>query len=183
MHHLLRFLCAIAISFSGNCLAQDAAPEGPAHDELRALRKEVVAAIVAGDVEAQLKHVHPNVVVTWHNHVVCRGHDGLRKFMEKSGSTAFKGYKVEPEADELTILHGGDTGISFGRSVGTFQLGKEFEWENRWTATLVKEDGRWLVAAYQVSINAVDNPILNSATSMLGWVGGGAGGIGLLLGC
>jgi ketosteroid isomerase-like protein len=168
---------------AGLSFAQDAPPEDPAHEELRAFRKEIVTAIVAGDIEAQLKLAHPDVVVTWQNHVVCRGHDELRKFMKESGSSAFKGYKVEPEADVLTVLHGGETGISTGRSVGRYQvLGREFEFENRWTATLVKEDGHWLVAAYQVSLNALDNPILNGASGMLYWGAGGAGALGLLVG-
>ena len=156
--------------------------EDPAHGELRVLRQELIGAIKNKDIDAQLKHVHPNVVVTWQNHVVCRGHDGLRDFMAKSGTTAFKGYKVEPEPDEVTILHGGDTGVSFGRSVGSYELGKEFEFENRWTATLVKEDGRWLVAGYHVSLNALDNPVLNAATGFL-WIGCGiAAFAGLILG-
>ena len=168
---------------TGLAFSQETANEDPAHEELRTLRKEIVAAIVAGDVEAQLKLAHPDIVVTWQNHVVCRGHDALRRFMAESGSSAFKGYKVEPEADVLTVLHGGDTGISTGKSVGLYEiLGKEFEFENRWTATLVKEDGRWLVAAYQVSLNALDNPILSSASGMLYGAAGGAGLLGLLIG-
>ncbi len=178
------FNAALSTLFAaGVCFAQEMAPEDPAHEELRTLRKELVAAIVAGDVEAQLKFADPDVVVTWQNHVVCRGHNALRKFMADSGSSAFKGYKVEPEADVLTVLHGGDTGISTGGSVGLYEvLGKELEFENRWTATLVKEDGRWLVAAYHVSLNALDNPILNSASGMLYWAAGGAGFLGLLIG-
>ena len=185
MKTVLYTTLAIVASLAGISLGhgQDTATEDPAHNELRAMRKELVAAIVAGDIDTQLKYAHPDIVVTWQNHEVCRGHDGLRKFMKESGSSAFKGYKVEPEPDALTILHGGDTGISTGRSVGVYQvLGKEFEFENRWTATLVKENGRWLVAAYQVSLNALDNPILNGATRMITWAGGGAGALGLLVG-
>jgi ketosteroid isomerase-like protein len=182
MKHLLHALFGFILT-SGIGFAQVTPPEDPAHEELRTLRKELVAAIIAGDVETQLVHTRPDVVVTWQNQVVCRGHEELREFMKESGSSAFKGYKVEPTADLLTILHGGDTGISTGRSVGAYQLiGKEFEFENRWTATLVKEDGRWLVAAYHVSLNALDNPILNSAKGMLIGAAGVAGVIGLLIG-
>lgn len=174
----LGLLLAASLGF-----AQDTPPEDPAHDELRAFRKEIVAAIVAGDIEGQLKLASPDIVVTWQNHVVCRGHDELRKFMKDSGTDAFKGYKVEPEADVLTLLHGGDTGISTGHSVGLYELlDKELEFENRWTATLVKEDGRWLVAGYHVSLNALGNPVLSSATGTLFWGVGGAAVVGLLVG-
>ena len=54
--------------------------------------------------------------------------------------------------------------MSFGRSVGQFNLlGASWEFENRWTATVVKRDGRWLLTSYHVSWNALDNPLLNTA--------------------
>ena len=138
--------------------------EDPAHNELRALRDQVLKAIMSGDVEQTLTYVHPDVVVTWQNHEVSRGHQGLREFMQRMGTDAFRGYKVLPSPDELTILHGGDTGISFGASVGQYRLlGREFESANRWTATLVRENGGWLLAGYHVSSNILNNPLLNAA--------------------
>src|SRR4051812_38169632 len=105
--------------FASGAFAQEPKiiPEDPAHDELRALRTEVIDAITKGDIDGVLKRVHPNVVVTWQNNEVCRGHKGLREFFERMGKQAFKGYKVPPTPDELTILYGGDTGISFGQTV------------------------------------------------------------------
>jgi ketosteroid isomerase-like protein len=159
------------------------AQEDPAHDELRALRTALVEAIVKGDFDETVKHVHPDVVVTWQNNEVCRGRDGLRDFFERMGKDAFKSYKVEPTPDELAILYGGDTGISFGHNVGSYELlGKEFEFHNRWTATLVKENGNWLLAGYHISLNALDNPVLNSAKNTL-FTGAGAGVVvGAILG-
>ncbi len=157
--------------------------EDPAHNELRTFRQNVTAAVRSGDIEAQLEYAHPDVVVTWQNNEVVRGHDGLREFMRRTGTDAFRGYEVEPTPDELTILAGDDTGISFGRSVARYSvLGEEYDFENRWTATLVKENGQWLLAAYHVSLNALDNPILNAATSLLYWVGGAALVIGVVVG-
>ena len=82
------------------------------------------------------------------------------------GKDSFKGYKVPPTPDELTIFHGGDTGISFGETVAEYRLlGKSYELKSRWTATLVKQDGKWLLAAYHISMNVLDNPILSAAKS------------------
>ena len=159
------------------------AAEDPAHNELRALRTEVIDAITKGDFDRVLRHVHTNVVVTWQNHDVCRGHQGLREFFDRIGEDAFKGYKVPPTPDELTILYRGDTGVSFGQTVAQYKfLGKDFEMKSRWTGTLVKEDGRWLLASYHVSANLLDNPLLNAAKSGLYWVGGVALAAGLILG-
>ena len=162
------------------------ADEEAIHNELRALRKTLTAAVAAGDVEQQLPHLHKNVVATWQNNEVVRGRDRLREFLGKTDSgeeRVFQGYKEPPTADELTILYGGDTGIAFGSSVPHYKiLGMEFDLENRWTATLVKEDGRWLIASYHVSANVLDNPVLSIAKKAAYWSGGIALVVGVVLG-
>jgi len=159
------------------------APEDPAHRELRILRTNVVDAINKGDVESVLPHLHTNVVITWQNNEVCRGHQGVREFFHRMGKHAFRAYKIPPTPDELTIPHGGDTGVVFGNSVGQYTLfGREFEFQNRWTAVVVKENGRWQLAGYHVSLNALNNPLLNAAKKSLFMVGGIGTAIGLILG-
>lgn len=159
------------------------AAEDPAHNELRALRTEVVEAITKGDFDSVIRHVHTNAVITWQNNEVCRGHQGLREFFGRMGKETFKGYKVPPTPDELTILHGGNTGVSFGQTVAQYNLlGKEFELKSRWTATLVKENGRWLLAGYHVSMNVLDNPLINAAKGGLYLAAGAAAAGGLVVG-
>jgi hypothetical protein len=58
----------------------------------------------------------------------------------------------------------------------------EFDLKNRWTATLVKEDGRWLIAGYHVSANVLDNPVLDAAKTAMYWTGGITLVIGFVLG-
>jgi uncharacterized protein (TIGR02246 family) len=146
--------------------------EDPVHGELRALRAELVAAVTAGDADVVMKHVHPDVVVTWQTNEVCRGREALRAFFEKTGREAFQGYEVPPTPDGLTLLYGGDTGVSFGETVAKYRLlGKEFGAKSRWTATLVKHEGRWKLAAYHLSMNVMDNALLDGARGAV-WVSG-----------
>lgn len=177
---VLAFLVCVAVTaFQGRPVAQ----EDPAHNELRTLYKEVLQSITSGDIDKTLTYVHPNVVVTWQNLEVARGHQGLRDFFNRMGKDMFKGYKTPPTPDDLTVLYGGDTGVSWGTSVGQYQVaGQSLEFTNRWTATVVKEDGRWLLASYHVSNNVLDNPLLNAAVRSLIWVGIGALIVGLLIG-
>ena len=157
--------------------------EDPAHEELRRLRTEIIAAVTKGDIDTVLQHVHPDVVITWQNSEVCRGQKGLKEFFERMGKKSFKGYKVPPTPDELTILHGGNTGVSFGKTVAEYNLlGKNYEIESRWTATLVKQEGRWLLAAYHISMNALDNPLLTAAKRSMIVAAAVALGAGLLIG-
>ena len=63
----------------------------------------------------------------------------------------------------------------------------EFQVQTRWTASLVRENGRWLITAFHSSANAFDNPILDKARqlAMLQWggIGTAAGAlIGVLVG-
>lgn len=154
-------LCAglFALPFSS-------AAEDPAHQELRVLRTQMIEAVTKGDIDTVIKNTHPNVVVTWQNAAVCLGHQGLKDFFDKVGKNSFKGYKLPPTPDDLTILYGGDTGVSYGETIGQFNvLGKNYEFKSRWTATLIKENDKWLLAAYHVSMNSLDNPLLSAAKS------------------
>lgn len=169
--------------FGATVWDQATAAEDAAHNELRTLRSELIDAITKGDLDRVLRHVHTNVVVTWQNNEVCRGHPGLRDFFHRTGKDTFKGYRLPPTPDELTILYGADTGVSFGPTIAQYKLlGKAYELKSRWTATLVKEEGRWLLAGYHISMNVLDNPLLGGAKQALYWGGGGALVVGLLAG-
>ncbi len=156
------------------------------HDELRALREALTKAVAEGDVESQLAYAHEDIVVTWQNNQVVRGRDGLKTFMSEMNSgqdRVFQGYTVPPTSDDLTIIHQGDTGIAYGRSVPHYRyLGMEFDLENRWTATLVRGDDGWKIAAYHVSANLFDNPVLDVSKRSIYWTGGIALAIGIILG-
>ena len=147
------------------------------HNELRALRDGLLDAINKGDVEKQMSFLHPDVVITWHSAEVSRGRDGVRKYYHRMTSGADKvieNYHAEVTVDELTALHGETTGIAFGSAIEQFKLVHRagFELNGRWTATLVKENGRWLVAAVHLSSNLFDNTVLNLTRKSTYWVGG-----------
>jgi ketosteroid isomerase-like protein len=160
--------------------------EDPAHNELRALRDGLIEAIREEDIEKQLGFVSKDVVVVWQNGEVVRGHQGLRDFYKKIMSgpdKVFRGYAQPPSPEELTILYGGDTGISYGTDVGKYRVsGRDFEMKNYWTATLVKEGGKWVIASYHVSANVLDNPPLSAARTNAYLAGGVAAVLGLVAG-
>jgi ketosteroid isomerase-like protein len=136
------------------------------HNELRALRAGVLEAINKGDLERQLTYLHTNVVVTWHNAEVSRGRDAVRSYYNRLTSGPNKmvdSFSADLNVDELTILHGENTGISFGSSIEHFKLsnGNNMDLKGRWTATLVKENGKWLIASLHVSTNLFDNVMLD----------------------
>jgi ketosteroid isomerase-like protein len=166
--------------------ADGAEADAATHDALRKVRDALTKAVEEGDVEAQLAHASENIVTTWQNNEIARGPDGLRDFlkeMDTGGERVFQGYKTKPAADDRATIYGGDTAIATGTSVPHYKyLGMEFDLENRWTATLVKENDEWKIAAYHVSANVVNNPLLSAAKRALYWTGGVALIVGMVLG-
>lgn len=154
--------------------AAPAAPEPDAaiHDALRQLRGRLVDAINRHDIDAIVAEAHPNVVVTWQDATVSRGPQGIRAYMDKmmkGPSAIVKSYHADINVDDLTTLYGGNTGIAFGSSVEQFNLagGLNFTLHGRWSATMVRENGRWLIASVHASSNLFDNPLLSAAKKSL----------------
>ncbi|MFC1797384.1 YybH family protein [Pseudomonadota bacterium] len=173
------FLLAVA----GTAIAQ----EDPTHDELRALNARVVEAFNRRDVDAILAEAHENVVFTTMNSDVARGRDGIREYFEKmmvGPDRVVEDVNITFEADELTALYEGDTGIATGDSVGHFKLvsGLTFDVTARWTATLVKENDVWQVAGFHYSANIFDNPIMDDITKTYQAICIGAALLTLILG-
>ena len=164
-------------------------PEDPAHQELRALREKLVDAFNKKDLDALLEHVHPNAAVTWQNAEISRGHKGIRRLLQEDDDGP--DHRVERvtatlQVDELTILYGPeDNGMAFGSLDEDFRLtdGMEFHLYNRWTAHVVKDNGRWVISGLHISANLFDNGVLHMAMRRTAtWTGITAGAVGLVLG-
>lgn len=159
----------------------------PNHKQLRELREALTEAVIKGDVDKQLQFATDDVVTTWQNSKVVRGKKAHLEFLNEmagKGGKAFKGFKEPPTVDDYSILYNdGNTAIAFGKSVPHYNyMNMDFDLDNRWTATLVKQDGQWKLAAYHVSTNVLDNPVLNAAKRNLYLAGGIGGVVGLLVG-
>jgi uncharacterized protein (TIGR02246 family) len=163
---------------------EEAPQENPIHDELRALRDEALDAFQKKDIDRLLASLHPNVVAILQNGEVCRGHDGVRKFhnrMSEGDDRTVVSQTTDFKVDELSTLYADDTAISHGTITDHFVLrnGMEFDLVSKWTATLVKENDRWLVASFQATTNMFDNGVMDM---MLTWNSVKMGGGGLLVG-
>lgn len=134
------------------------------HDEIRRLRDDILAALQRGDIDAVLPHLHPNVIFTPMNNEVARGPQGVKAYFEKmmtGPDRVVEEMQLHMEVDRLTDLYG-DTGIASGSSNDFYQLtsGPRFNVPTRWTCSLVRENGRWLIASFHSSVDAFENPIL-----------------------
>jgi ketosteroid isomerase-like protein len=135
------------------------------HNALRAVRDGLLDAINKNDIERQLSFLHTNVVVTWHNAEVSRGREGVRAYYDrltKGPQKMVDAFTAEVKVDELTALHGENTGIAWGSSMEHFKLtnGRAFDLAGRWTVTMIRENDKWLIASLHVSSNVFDNAVV-----------------------
>jgi ketosteroid isomerase-like protein len=172
--------------------AQPEAPEAAAdveatHDELRTLRDGLIAAVNKGDLDAILSYCHPNVTFTSPDGRIHKNIEGVRTYLtEMTGGPDpyVKSFTIQPMVDDLTVLYGGDMGVSTGKSVDRFELktGMTFDVNTRWSCTLVKQNDGWKIANFQSAADLFDNPLLEMAKGSLYWTGGIALAIGLAVG-
>lgn len=164
------------------------------HQELRALRDGISGAFnrlgssgEEKELEAVLQFVHKNVVLNAMNGERAVGHDGVRQLFRKSmvgTNRSVQSVHHEFNVDALSVLHGDDTAIAHGTTKGKYVLtgGVNLEVDANWLGTLVKEDGKWLVAGFQFAPSIFDNPIAKQLQRTIYWVAGGTGLVGVLLG-
>ena len=151
------------------CFGQE---ESPVHAELRELRDRIFASYEARDLDALLKDVHPEVIATWQNGFRARGHNDIRTFYKEmlgGDKPIVRDVKSKLTVDGLSVLHGDQTAVACGNLVDQFDLtsGSKLDMESKWTATVVKQEGRWLVASFHVSVSVFDNPVMSAMQSWL----------------
>jgi len=183
---ILVFMFALSAS---PVFAQDATPaaENPVHEELRTVRAAALEAIATSNLEGLLAVCHPEVAFTTTNGEIARGHAPIKAYFNRMMTGPDKivqSVKFGLETESLSVLHGEDTAIGYGSSTDTYTLtnGEEFVLKTRWSATLVKHEGKWVIASFHSSVNVFDNAILSGAKKMLPMVGGAAFVIALILG-
>lgn len=158
--------------------------ENPIHEELRSLRKEVLDAFEQKDIDRLLACLHENVVITLQNAEVCVGHDEVRAFhvrMSEGENRTVQSQETVFEVDDLSILYGGDAAVARGSIQDDFKLstGMEFDLKSRWSATLVWEGDRWVIASFHASTNMFENGV---SDMLLKWNSIKVGAIALLAG-
>jgi ketosteroid isomerase-like protein len=142
-----------------------AASAAQLHDEIRQMRDESLAALARGDVEGILAHLHPNIIFIPMNGEVVRGPLQIRDYfnrMLKGPNRRVENIQLKLNVANLTDLYG-NTGVAYGTSEGYYKLanGMEFTVNTNWTASMVRDNGKWLLTSFQAAPNVFDNPILD----------------------
>lgn len=159
----------------------------PEHDQLRALKDQAVKDLNAGNVEALVQLADENIDFTAMDARPNHGRAELKAYFEKmlkGPDAVVQSFHTSVEADRLTTMYGPDFGVATGTTMSDYRLkdGSNFQIKNRWTATLVRRGGKWLVGSFHSSANVFDNPLLDLSKKFSMILVAAAAGIGLVSG-
>jgi uncharacterized protein (TIGR02246 family) len=154
------------------------AADSPVHDELRALAKTMEEALNQRDLDALLANVDDDLVFTAMNAEAGYGKDHVRDYFNKmlnGPDKVVENIKVDFVPDKLVTFYGPDVAVSAGNAESHYELtsGMKFDVTARWTGTLVRKNGHWLVASFHYSTNMFKNPVLDAQRKFMLLAGGG----------
>lgn len=176
---VLRLLVATLVGIgtlswaSSRCFADEpprATLDERTDQQLSELRGGLLDAFKKRDIPALLNFVTSDVIVTWQNAEVSRGKENLKAFIERmivgpqsvvsevDGSPTVEGRKIY----ENQI-------ISYGHMNDSFTLratGQTLPFDSRFSALIVRENGRLLLSGLHLSVNAFSNPILSAEVGL-----------------
>ncbi len=138
------------------------------HAALRALMSDVKASIDSRDTDALAACLARQFVFTAVNQTVLTNAASIAEFYTKmltGEKSLVKTMTLHPSADILTRFIDDNTGYCYGRSDDVYTLrrtGRTVVMPSRWTAVVVKEDGKWKIAAVHTGVNFLDNPVLDA---------------------
>ncbi len=153
--------------------------------ELDAFRSELFAAFNRGEYEAMLhQYCHPDLITTWQDGTSGQGYDAVLEEFDKLSKFIDK-MTVNPDTDMRLVYNDGQMVIASGNMADHYTLarGMEVDLHSRWTATLVKENGKWLLVSFSASTNAFKNEVISLYLANTKYLSGAvAGVVGLLVG-
>jgi uncharacterized protein (TIGR02246 family) len=157
------------------------------HAALRQLRDKAAAAINNLDGQALATCFAKEFVFTTVNQTVITNQTQFQEFFDRmfhAPNALVTGMKAEATADILTRFIDENTGVCYGSTKDTYTLksGGAVTMNNRWSATVVRENGEWKVAVVHVGTDFMNNPVLDRAAVFAKKLALGSGLGGLVLG-
>ena len=139
----------------------------PDHVALRALMAKAVAAINRQDAQAFSACFIKDFAFTTVDDTVLTNTLAAKKYFDKllhQKDSLITGFTMTPKPSIPAIFIDANTGYCYGTSDDAYTLKdskRVIHIMSRWTATVVKKDGEWKIAAAQAGVNVADNPVID----------------------
>lgn len=179
-------LCVILI-FLGFNTATAQTPPADAHDPdrqaLRSLAARYESAIRTGDLMSLKDSVHQEASAVFMTADEVSGLPAMQTFLDGIKKQLGEGTKYSVKLTPGPTRFESDIAIASGTSDEkvVFDNGKELSYQTKWTANLKKVDGKWLALRLHVSLDPINNPIIDFQAKAGKWIVGGMAGIGGIL--
>lgn len=156
--------------------AEEAVGAEEDHQALRQLLWAVKEAINTRDAELLKSHLHESYALTVLNQQVVSGETGVDDLFRdwfRGPNAPLKRLKVDPVATVPTQVFDGRFGTVYGTSTDAFQLatGDTYVFKTHWTASVIKEEGDWLLLNVHIGTNPLDNAFLDEYRKGMGFGG------------
>ena len=159
------------------------------HEELRALLHGVEQAMNSEKYADLIPYFHDQLRVTTINQELIKTPAGLDPFFRDwiGPGKYVKSLKMTLTPDALTEFYGkGDSrfGVVRGDGREDYALadGRRLDMQTRWTATVVKDGGKWRILALHVGANFYKNPIVEQIQASTKYYAAGGLVVGVLVG-
>lgn len=185
---LIRYLVfALALSVAAPVMAAEQVGTEQDHEELRALMKVFSNGINRLDMSEAAPYLHQpfsGTAISQHFMATPQEIQSYFDDLFHGPKAVLKSVEIKPEVDELTEIYQGTFGVARGSNQETYELadGRVYEMTSRWTATVIKDEGKWKLLAIHAGINFLDNPVLADVESLSTIYGAGGAGGGIILG-
>ena len=183
--NLLTILALVFVAMASSAQIKTPSIGADTEAAITRLREGLIDSFNHQDIDRLLTYLDTNAVVTWQNGEVCEGAEAIKAYYERM----MKGdhpvvAKVTSNPEVLGRHFQGDWEIAWGNLNDNFVLtdGRVLPLNSHFTATVVHRGDKWLVAAFHVSVNAFDNPVMSLAVKKVaqptGFIGLAAGVVG-----
>jgi ketosteroid isomerase-like protein len=142
-------------------------PQEADHAALRKLKDDVVNAINTRNLAAVDGMLHKPFLSTVITQESFNETGKLRSWFDELFSRPLlrlRHFRIQAEADEMAQIYTGTFAVARGSTKERYELadGRGFDFDGRWTATAIKQNGQWKVLAIHAGTNFLDNPVINA---------------------
>jgi hypothetical protein len=171
-----KWFCLLVLLFPAVVFAEAVSGTPADHDQLRHLLEMAQEAINNDNPDQLEAYLHKDYVITVMNQELVTKDRTLKELFNdwfKKPDAILKSLTVKPEATIETRIYDDRFGVCYGTSVDTYTLqdGREFSFDSKWTATVIKQDGQWKLLALHVGVDPIENPLIDGYRSGMGFGG------------
>jgi len=132
---------------------------------LKTMLIDIQHALNTMDMDALMQMVDDDVTISFMTTEIAVGKDQIKAYYNKmfvAEGAPLTSHTTHAKIDAPAVFYG-DTATAHGRMDDTFVLknGETYQFDSRWTVTVVKQTNNWKVASLNFSVNPFHNILLD----------------------